>query len=414
MRVVANLSSIVSGQVGGTEQYSVRLLQALADHADNGSGRAADLDLTVVGHRSLFEAHSDLRRFDHCQFVGPVGWRLYRVAVESSWLARRCGDTDLVHHFAGRLPAHSVRRTIVTVHDLQPLDLADNFTAVKQRYLRWAIPRSVRAADLVCTPSAWVATRLMERFGLRQDRIKVVSSTPGAKRSPSREPTSRDRGSRKSPLREPTSRDRGSRKSRSQQRAIRHAGSRDRTIADIGDRPMVLFPAITHPHKNHCTLIDAVAGLRDSHPELLLILTGAEGRSHQQVKARIRSVDPERRLVRHLGRVDAETLSDLFARADLVAFPSRYEGFGLPVIEAMHHETPVIAANRTALPEVVGGAAELIDPDDTDAWAGAIGDLLGNEARRNELVRAGRSRAAHYSAPAAAKNLLTVWRDALS
>ncbi len=177
---------------------------------------------------------------------------------------------------------------------------------------------------------------------------------------------------------------------------------------------MVLYPALTHPHKNHETLIDAVARLRRSRPDLLLILTGAPGRSAAQVAAQIRAVDPEGRFVRHLGRVPAVLLAELMRRADVLAFPSRYEGFGLPVLEAMQAGTPVLAADATALPEVAGDAAILVDPEDVDAWSAGIESLLGDESRRRELAEAGRARAEAYSPQAAAAALRAVWRDALS
>jgi len=102
----------------------------------------------------------------------------------------------------------------------------------------------------------------------------------------------------------------------------------------------------------------------------------------------------------------------LLADADLVAFPSRYEGFGLPVLEAMHGGTPVVAADSTCLPEVVGDAGLLVDVDDVEAWASTIVDLLGRPEQRAEMAAAGAVRAERWAAPIAAATLVEAWRDA--
>jgi len=398
--ILANLGFIAPDDVGGSEQYSVRLLEALWTAGREAGPQAPAMNdrscsrLVVAGHRSLFAAHPGLARIDHRAFSGPVGLRPYRLAVESTWLARHCVGAALVHHFGGRVPAVSLGRTVLTVHDLQHLDLPDNVHPVKQRYLRWAIPRSLRKADLVCTPSAWVKGRLIEHYGIDGERIRVVSSTASGSaehRAGSVSPSPGDAA-----------------------RVAEVEAAASRVAAEIGERPMVLYPALSHPHKNHETLISALAGLRRSIPDLLLILTGAPGRSAAELAGLMRSVDPEGRWICHLGRVSAPQLKELTARADLLAFPSRYEGFGLPVLEAMHLGTPVVAADATAIPEVVGDAAVLVDPDDVDAWAAAIDEVLGNESRRQGLIDDGRIRAEAYSAEAAAAALRDAWRDALA
>lgn len=414
MSILANLGFVVPDDVGGTEQYSVRLLEALLVTGGDPDQRVPEIDdrLIVAGHRSLFAAHPALARLDHAAFRGPVGMRPYRLAVESTWLAGKSTGAELVHHFGGRMPAVSGGgrmpavshgRAVLTVHDLQHLDLPDYVHPVKQRYLRWAIPRSLHKADLVCTPSAWVKGRLTEHYGLPDERIRVVSSTASGCADVGARASSGSPAAESVPGAWP----------RAEPPHLDEAAAA-RVAAEIGQRPMVLYPALSHPHKNHKTLIAAFARLQQDRPDLMLVLTGAPGRSAAELAGRIRAVDPAGRFICHLGRVPAPLLAELTARADVLAFPSRYEGFGLPVLEAMHAGTPVVASDATAIPEVVGDAAVLVDPDDADAWAASIGDVLDNENRRRELIAAGLARAGAYSARAAAAALRDAWRDALA
>ena len=370
MRVAANLAFVVPGAVGGSEEYSVRLLRALADHQDD------DVEVTVVGAKNFFTSHPKLDCHAALPFRGPAHRRPYRVVIESTWVTHATRDFDLVHHFGGRIPA---RRpgcpTVVTVHDIQPLDMPENFSALKQRYLASALPRTVLGADVVVTPSAWVRRQIIDRFGCAPDRVRVVSSTsdPG----------------------------------------VIH-GTVHPVVASLGDRPLIIYPAVSHPHKNHRVLLDVLPALIDAHPDVLVVFTGGAGRYATPLEAAIRALDPEGQHIRHLGRVEAATLAELTARADVMAFPSRYEGFGLPVLEAMHRGTPVVAASTTALPEGLGNAGVLVDPGDIEGWAAALSGLLGDEMRRAELAVAGTARAEAYSPASSAAALLSVWRDAVS
>jgi len=114
------------------------------------------------------------------------------------------------------------------------------------------------------------------------------------------------------------------------------------------------------------------------------------------------------------GRVSSAALTALYRGATAMVFPSRYEGFGLPVLEAMQLGCPVLVADACALPDVVDGAGVVVAPDDPDAWATAIGDLLDDPARRARLVEAGRRRAAGFTWDAAAEALVAAWQQAVT
>ena len=143
------------------------------------------------------------------------------------------------------------------------------------------------------------------------------------------------------------------------------------------------------PRKGLDTLAAAVASVRRTHPELTLVLAGPTG------WLSVPGLDGP--AVQRLGRVDEATLDALYRRASVCALPSRYEGFGLPALEAMARGCPVIASNTTAIPEVVGDAGVLVAPGDVSAWTDALLRLVDDEPARADLAARGRKRATNFT-----------------
>ena len=376
-RVGVNLLWLVPGVVGGSEESTVRALEAVATAVESGE---ADLDVVLFVLPELVGAHPRLvERLE--TVVAPIGGgaKGLRVSVETTWLAaatRRAG-VDLVHHAGGVVPLGAPRPVTLTIHDTQPLDLPANFSAVKRSYLRAMSGRSARRAEVVAVPSAFTASRVRELFGVGEDRVSVVPwSAP--------EPTidgDPDDAARLGALAE--------------------------------DGPLFLYPAISYPHKHHEALLYAFAELSSRVDGARLVFCGRPGPLDDHLRDRAASAGVGDR-VSLLGRVDGGTLEALYRRATAVVYPSRYEGFGLPVLEAMSRGRPVIASDIPAIAEVAGDAAILVDPPDLAAWAAAMERVATDPATAAWLSAAGTERAATFTPTRTAEGLLDVWRLALA
>jgi glycosyltransferase involved in cell wall biosynthesis len=175
----------------------------------------------------------------------------------------------------------------------------------------------------------------------------------------------------------------------------------------LGSGRVLVFPAITHPHKGHLFLLEVMGRYWDD-PDLRLVLLGGAGAADDEVTATIERLGLGHRVVRP-GRVTDAHRDGLIALADALVFPSEYEGFGAPVVEAMALGTPVICSDEPALAEVVGDAG-IVLPRDGEAWADAL-DVL--TRRSAELRSAGRLRAASFTAERSGAGLAMAYRTAL-
>jgi alpha-1,3-rhamnosyl/mannosyltransferase len=373
VRVGVNLLWLVPGEVGGSEEYTVRLLGALADLD------AADLDVTLYVNGRFSSAHAELAERFRTVVAPVVGTsRPRRVAAESTWLAARTrrDRVEVVHHAGGTMPGLRTAPGIVTLHDLQPVTHPERFGLVKRTYIRLVAPRSLRAAAAVVCLTDFTAGDAVAVAGVDPTRVRLVPCGVD------------DPGPGPDPL---------------VQEAVLE---RHRLLG----RPYVLYPAITYAHKNHETLVAAFALLAADHPDARLVLTGREGSYEPVVRAAIHAYGLADRVER-TGRIPEADLDVLYRRATVMAFPSRYEGFGLPLLEAMVRGCPVVASDAGGMPGVAGDAAVLVDPLDAHAWAEALADLLEHPERRTVLSRLGVERARLFRWPDAAAALAAVYRE---
>lgn len=186
--------------------------------------------------------------------------------------------------------------------------------------------------------------------------------------------------------------------------------ARVRAALGLEDRPVVLFVGELEAHKNVDRLVGAFARARAHAPAALLVLAGGRG-ARREALVRLageRGLGEAVRFAPYLPRPD---LLALVAAARVLALPSLDEGFGLPVVEGFASGTPVLAADRGALPETAGGAAELVDPEDEAAIAAGLVRLLGDEGLRARRIEAGRRRALDFTWGRSAAAALAVYRD---
>ncbi len=353
-KVGINLLWMVPGKVGGSETYLARLLAGLAE-------RSSDLDYTIFALPQFADAHPGLAKTFKTAFAPLSGqWKSFRIAGENSWLARQCSrrKIDLVHHAGGTIPFVRSRRPVLTIHDLQYLYYPEYFTKTKLTFLKTTVPRSAEAARLILVPSEFTRRTVVERLSIDPSIVVVVPHGISPRQ-------------RKDSMSSVTER------------------------YDI-EGHFFLYPAITYPHKNHLVLIDAFARLLESHPDATLVLTGARGSMETRIAREIADLGIAKR-VRRLGYVPSADLDALYHQAVALTFPSRFEGFGAPVLEAMSRKCAVIAANGTALPEVIGNAGLLMSPDNAEQWSLSMQKVLEDEQLRARLAGEGLARAREFT-----------------
>ena len=366
VRVAVNLLWLVPGVVGGSEGYATRLLQAFA--ARRAAGIDDGIDLALVALPAFAEAHPDLVDAFPTKFAPlPAGRHVVRrVVAESSWLpgVLRGWRPDVTHHVGGVIPLGCSGPSVVTVHDLQYLHFPQYFSRSKLGYLHASMGRTVRRADVVCAVSGFTGQDVVERFGLPEEKVTVVH--PVVTGDP-----------------------------------LRTTGvdiDRVRSRYRLAHR-WLLYPAAWYPHKNHLMLIEAFSLLAARLRDVDLVLTGATGAgAWGSASSTAALVDQaiDRHGLRHrvhvLGHVSGSDYRALVGGADGMALPSTFEGFGLPVVEAMSAGVPVVAGNAAAVPEVVRDGALLLPTDEPQAWAQSLYELLTDPEQAAALGRRGQAR----------------------
>jgi glycosyltransferase involved in cell wall biosynthesis len=177
--------------------------------------------------------------------------------------------------------------------------------------------------------------------------------------------------------------------------------------------PFIYYPANGWRHKNHETLVRAFKIIREKRRDLRLVLTGCEFDVMDRLRPIFESLD-EAHAVRHLGYVERRDTIGLYAAASVMVFPSLFEGFGLPLLEAMHFGTPVVCSAVASIPEIAGDAAIYVEPGDPAALGEAVLRLLEDEMLRERLVEAGRERVRQFSFTETARRTLDVFEQVLA
>lgn len=277
------------------------------------------------------------------------------------------------------LPPSGAPCQILTVHDLSFRRFPDTLPASLTRYLHQVVPRSVRRANHLIADSHSTARDLQEFWSVSEHRISVV---PGAVDNSLFRPV----------------------KERSVLASVRRKYG-------IGGRPFILGVSTLQPRKNFARLIKAFRALADNHPELILVIGGGRGWRSQGIFDAVAETGLENKVL-FPGFVADCDLPALYSSSECVAYPSLYEGFGLPVLEAMACGAPVLTGLNSSLAEAGGSGALYVDEHDEHAIAAGLKRLLEDSALRQELRRNGFRHAACFTFEQSAHKLWQAYRRA--
>ena len=286
-------------------------------------------------------------------------------------------QVDLFWGPAHRLPCllPGSMASVVTIHDLVWKYAGETMRPLSRLLERCQMPNSIRMADQVVTDSRATADSVKQEFHINGDKLSVVplgANSSGAAQS-------------------------------------------FEVLHEKGiDRPYFLFVGTLEPRKNLVRLLLAYAQLPESSKtEVMLVIAGGRGWGGIDIQAKVSEFGLEEKVL-ILGYVDEPTLATLYANALFLAMPSLYEGFGLPLVEAMVHGTPVLTANNSSMPEVAGNAGVLVDAFDIKSIQMGLSELIANHDLRKTLADNTQANVARFNWHASAEQLVSVFEKAIA
>ncbi len=370
-RVALDATPLVTlaGQRSGVGTFVAELLGALADRDD----------LDVGAYALTFRGRGAWRRVLPAG-VRPAGIAVPARLVRAAWLRSSlpplewfAGRADVAHGTSFVAPPVRGGGVVVTVHDLTAVrfpQMVEEDAAAFPALVRAAVARGA----WVHTPSRFVADEVVELLGVPAERVFAVAhGTPRVS-----------------------------------------GGDAARGRAAVGAERYVLAIGTVEPRKAYPELVQAFAALAADDPDLGLVVAGRAGWGSAALDEALDGLPAaSRNRVRLTGWLPDRERDDLLAGAAVLAYPSRYEGFGLPPLEAMAAGVPVVATDAGSLPEVLGAAIPLVPVGDVDGLAGALAAALALDGpARQAVVAAGRTHAASFTWPACAEGLASLYRRA--
>ena len=326
---------------------------------------------------------------EHSQWISKINipvyqchllpYHIYRLMWEVFPLDYRrlfSGKSDLTVFFNYLVPPRIKGKVITTVHDVTYLRYPETVKARTLYSLRWRLRRSIERSDHILTVSEFTKRELQQLLNIPEEKISVIPN----------------------------------------------AAVFSENAADFGDvskkygfdGPYILYVGTVEPRKNLVRLLHAFEQLKtERNIPHCLVLAGGNGWNNADIYQAAKDSKYADQ-IHFTGYVTEEEKSGLYRHADVFVFPSLYEGFGIPPLEAMHWGCPVVTSNAASLPEVVGDAAELVDPFDETDIARGIWNILSDEAYASELVDRGKRQAEKFTWEDSAKKLTEICRKVLN
>ncbi|MDD5466396.1 MAG: glycosyltransferase family 1 protein [Anaerolineales bacterium] len=367
MHVLLDLRWMKPGYTGGIETQSRAFLKTLLDLDYSNQytiliPSEARFDFDLGGHRNFTFINCDGPAYFFNRLAEKLGMRrLDRQKISVAGYIIQCdvaiSMTGYTHPDLMELP------TLLVVPDIQHEFFPQYFVPQELANRERAFNTSIENAHMICAVSAFTRQTLIDKLHIPAEKIVVAPLAVDPQIAQA------------IPLE-----------------------AQARTLQKYGLTPGYLFyPALTWPHKNHINLIHAMRLLRDQYNmQLVLVCTGTAKEAQAEIQTAIQHYELTDR-VHFLGFIPLDDLSSLYRNASALVLPSMFEGFGMPVLEAMACSCPVVCSNTTALPEVGGDAALYFNPEDPAEIAQALHRLLSNPAIRETLILTGRQRVQRYS-----------------
>lgn len=319
--------------------------------------------------------------FDYDVSKIPTNNQIFKFLWAQLYLphAIKAHKIDLFHEFSLISPVIKKCRTVLTVYDLAHLYLPECYTYMTRLYLNSLLSRSIKQADSIIAISESSKRDIMEHFKIAPEKIKVVYAGIDEIFRPIDDMEELERI----------------------KKVYRIKGD------------FILTVSLISPRKNLIRLIEAFKALRDQKKiDSQLVIVGRKAWLYEDVFREVASSGLEEDVI-FCGHIPREHLLCLYNAATLFAYPSLYEGFGLPILEAMACATPVMASNVSSMPEVCGEAALLVDPYDIEELASAIADIVSKPHLRQTLIKRGLEQVSKFSWKKTAEETLAVYAETI-
>lgn len=373
MKVAINISQLSPGRPEGVVTYAKQLIACLSDICSEGElvvikQRGLDIGKTStkvkfieINPPSIIERLSDkLIAASHVYLITPRAKKLAKIL--------KINHIDIIHYPFSTIPPGELKLSapkVLSIMDLQHEYFPELFSAIDLRNRNELFGQSAICANRIITIANFTKKTIVEKL-----------SIPGSKID-----------------------------------TIHLAGDLSENPKEVPNLPneYMLFPAADWRHKNHMRLFDALAGLKAQGFKGKLVLTGFRAGNAARLDEHIEELGLKDDVI-DLGPVSFDELAYVFGRAKMLIYPTLFEGFGLPALEAMSVGLPVACSNTTSLPEIVGDAAETFNPESVDAIAASIQKVWSDDDYRATLIKRGYKQAAKFSWENTAKQTYEVYR----